>query len=110
LRLAVSNLVRNAAVHAGAGRRQAHVAVTIAPSEVEPVVRVDDDGPGIDPADRERLLRPFERGPASAGSGLGLALVSRVARLHGGELRLGESQLGGLCAELALRTDAGVTQ
>ena len=47
-----------------------------------------DDGPGISPADRARLLRPFEQlNLQSSGSGLGLALVQTVAQRHGAEVR-----------------------
>lgn len=70
---------------------------------------VEDDGPGIAPADREQALKPFarldaarnqDRGP---GVGLGLAIADDIARSHGGRLRLGESaDLGGLKVELIL--------
>jgi signal transduction histidine kinase len=58
-------------------------------------VVVDDDGPGIDAADRERVLRRFERGAGSGGSGLGLAIAHQVATAHGGGVRIGDSPLGG---------------
>ena len=65
---------------------------------------VEDDGPGIDGVDAERALergaRLDETGPA--GSGLGLSIVADLAMLHGGSLRLGRSNLGGLRAELTL--------
>lgn len=48
-------------------------------------IAVSDDGPGIAPADRERVFERFVRLQADAvGSGLGLAVVRRVAELHGG--------------------------
>lgn len=64
-------------------------------------VTVDDDGPGIPADQRQRLLRPFERGEpsrnrASGGSGLGLAIANRVVRRHGGRLELGDAPGGGL--------------
>ncbi len=70
---------------------------------------VEDDGPGI-PADlRDDAVRPFVRlDPArnqdrGSGVGLGLSIVSDIARTHGGMLRLSESEtLGGLKAELIL--------
>ncbi|MDQ2104023.1 ATP-binding protein, partial [Azospirillum isscasi] len=66
-------------------------------------VAVEDDGPGL-PADRRDAvpapgLRLDESTP---GSGLGLAVVRDVARLYGGDLRLGDSPLGGLRVELVL--------
>ena len=54
----------------------------------------------------ERLMRPFERGEAarsgSGGAGLGLPIVQRIARMHGGDLRLLANAPHGLRAELAL--------
>jgi signal transduction histidine kinase len=51
-------------------------------------ITVDDDGPGIDEADRERVFEPFYRGDGALrrtpGNGLGLALVRHIAESHGG--------------------------
>jgi two-component system osmolarity sensor histidine kinase EnvZ len=51
-----------------------------------------DEGPGIPPTETERIKRPFARLESArsnaAGAGLGLAIVDRVARAHGGELQL----------------------
>ena len=73
------------------------------------VIEVDDDGPGIGEADRERLFEPFHRGEPSrsretGGVGLGLAVVRSVARAHGGEATLTNRAGGGLraCARLPL--------
>lgn len=67
------------------------------------VLAIEDDGPGIAPELREAVLargiRADERVP---GSGLGLDIVRETAALYGGELRLLESELGGLRAELWL--------
>ena len=62
------------------------------------VLSVDDSGPGIAPAERERVFDRFYRVPGSApgGSGLGLAIVKAIAQGLGGQVRLGESALGGL--------------
>jgi two-component system sensor histidine kinase RstB len=60
------------------------------------VVDVDDDGPGIAVADRERVFDPFVRlGDSGNGVGLGLALVQRIVAGHGGAVRIEESPLGG---------------
>ena len=62
-------------------------------------LEVSDDGPGIAPQFRERALAPFgrlERDAAMPGSGLGLALVAAITRLHGGRLELAEGAGGGL--------------
>jgi hypothetical protein len=53
---------------------------------------VDDDGPGIEPDDRERVFDRFTRLDAgrardAGGSGLGLALVKRIVEAHGGHVR-----------------------
>jgi signal transduction histidine kinase len=72
-------------------------------------ITVSDEGEGVDAADRERLVRPFERGvnlrhPA-AGLGMGLAVASTVAASHGGRLLLSEGPEGGLRASLELPAD-----
>ena len=62
------------------------------------VVHVDDSGPGIPPEDRDRIFDRFAQlDPArsSGGTGLGLALARGIARLHGGDLEVGTSPLGG---------------
>lgn len=69
------------------GRRSSHV-----------VVRVEDDGPGIPPGQRERVVEPFHRlHPWSEveGTGMGLAICARLVERAGGELEVGESALGG---------------
>ncbi|HTC18032.1 MAG TPA: ATP-binding protein, partial [Stellaceae bacterium] len=68
---------------------------------------VDDDGPGIAPAERENVFRPFfrldtSRNPETGGTGLGLAIARDVARGHGGDILLEDSPQGGLRARLRL--------
>jgi two-component system, OmpR family, osmolarity sensor histidine kinase EnvZ len=69
---------------------------------------VEDDGPGIPRARRDEALAPFARLDAArapnrgGGAGLGLTIAADIARSHGGALRLGDSELGGLKAELVL--------
>jgi signal transduction histidine kinase len=102
LRLALDNLLNNAALH---GRADGRVEVRVAGNDEEFVrAVVSDDGPGIAAVDRERLRERFARGqqPRASGSGLGLALVDQQARLHGGRLELDESPNGGLEATLLL--------
>jgi two-component system osmolarity sensor histidine kinase EnvZ len=70
-------------------------------------IHVDDDGPGIPPERHEDAFRPFmrldeARTQNTPGTGLGLTLARDTARAHGGDLRLGESPLGGLRASLRL--------
>ena len=81
---ATINLLKNAVVHAGDG---AVINVTID----EQSLSVEDNGPGVDTTDLDRLVEFFVRGDASrgtAGSGLGLALVKAVADHHGAGLIL----------------------
>jgi signal transduction histidine kinase len=65
-----------------------------------------DEGPGIDPAERERVFERFFRGEAarggSAGTGLGLPLVEALAERWGGSVRLADRPEGGTSAEVAL--------
>jgi two-component system, OmpR family, sensor histidine kinase PrrB len=99
LRLVIDNLLDNAALH---GRPGGRVRVGLEREDGALVVRVEDDGPGIPAADRERVLEPFARGDGATapGTGLGLAIVAQQVALHGGELRVGESEaLGGLAVE-----------
>lgn len=66
-------------------------------------IRVDDDGPGLEPEERERALERGERLDESVpGSGLGLAIVRDIAKLYGGNFVLGDSDTGGLDARLTL--------
>ncbi|MCL7461570.1 ATP-binding protein [Pseudomonas sp. NW5] len=65
---------------------------------------VADSGPGVPPEQRERLFQRFFRleSGAGAGAGLGLSIVQRIVELHGGEIRLQASPLGGLQIEVWL--------
>lgn len=87
------NLVDNACKYAGpaATDRAIHLAAARTDGRVE--VRVTDHGPGLDPAVRARLFRPFSKSVHEAantapGLGLGLALSRRLARNMGADLRL----------------------
>ena len=66
----------------------------------QPLVRliVDDDGPGLTPAQRDRVARRGSRlDQSKPGSGLGLSIVMELAALYGGHLALGTAPIGG-CA------------
>jgi two-component system, OmpR family, osmolarity sensor histidine kinase EnvZ len=101
LRRCLGNLVANAQ------RFGNHVWLTgVAVAEGVDIL-VDDDGPGIQPADRERVFRAFarlepSRNPSTGGVGLGLTIARDVARGHGGEVSLETSPQGGLRARLHL--------
>jgi signal transduction histidine kinase len=64
---------------------------------------VDDDGPGLSPAEREQVARRGLRlDETKPGSGLGLSIVLELASLYGGNLTLSTAPIGGLRAELVL--------
>ena len=103
LRLLVDNLLANAALH---GRVSGRVRVRLERDAGSVLVSVEDDGPGIAADARAALLEPFARGPGTTapGTGLGLAIVAQQVALHGGDLRLADSPLGGLAVEVRLPT------
>ncbi len=86
-----SNTVRRLPLKSGNGAEpEVEVSIERRRGRMAEIV-VTDHGPGVPPADRERVLGRFVRLEASRsepGSGLGLSLVAAVARLHGGALRL----------------------
>ncbi|UXU89122.1 ATP-binding protein [Burkholderia sp. S-53] len=93
---ALLNLIRNGARYAS--RRVLLAAAGDRSGAL--VLSVDDDGPGIPAAERARVFEPFQRLDSSrdrqtGGFGLGLAIVRRVALVHGGDVRLEDSPLGG---------------
>jgi signal transduction histidine kinase len=66
-------------------------------------LQVDDDGPGLAPAERDEVLTRGKRlDESKPGTGLGLSIVLELAKLYNGSLKLGNSPLGGLRAELVL--------
>ncbi|WP_418320018.1 ATP-binding protein [Piscinibacter sakaiensis] len=103
LALLVRNLVDNALRHSPAG---AAVEVTVDAPAGQPLLQVDDAGPGIPEADRQRVFdRFFRREPGDGdGSGLGLAIVSTIAKRHRASVELGDSTRGGLRASVRFPT------
>lgn len=103
LSAAIRNLLSNAIKFTGAG-----MPVRICVSTGRPLhsVVVEDGGSGIPPGEMERIFDPFYRGPEAraekTGFGLGLPLLRRVALAHGGDVRVGASDLGGARFELRL--------
>ena len=104
LRVLVRNLADNAVRYAPRGAR---VELSVSQPEGRPKLQVDDSGPGIPPAERERVFDRFYRRSLGdeSGSGLGLAIVRSVAQRHGAEVALEDSPLGGL--RVTLRFAAG---
>jgi two-component system sensor histidine kinase PrrB len=102
IRLAIANIVRNALVHGVPADGSVQRVVV---SVVGATVTVDDNGPGVEPADRQRVLERFERG-GGHGSGLGLAIAQQVAIAHGGSVTIASSPLGGARVVLSLAPPA----
>lgn len=99
LRRAVRNLLDNARRHAPGTTPQ----VSLTAVDGGCVIRVCDQGPGVPQADVERIFEPFVRLPGRGdGTGLGLSLVRRIARQHGGEARCLPQMGGGVCFEIWL--------
>jgi two-component system osmolarity sensor histidine kinase EnvZ len=96
---AVANLVNNAARFAD------QVAIRARRQGSSLFVEVEDDGPGIPETEREHVFRPFyrldhARNQDAGSTGLGLAIARDIARIHGGDIALSQSRLGGLKAVL----------
>ena len=97
-----TNLGINAAQHATTS-----VSFSCHLHEGRAVAAVEDDGPGIREEDRERVFERFvrldeSRQRNSGGTGLGLAVARAIARAHGGEARVAESDQGGARIEVVL--------
>jgi signal transduction histidine kinase len=102
LRRVLRNLGDNAARHA-----RTRVAFALGAHDGAVALAVDDDGPGIPEADRERVLERFvrlddARARDAGGSGLGLAIASELVAAHGGTLSITTSRLGGARIEVKL--------
>ncbi len=95
----VGNLLENAAKYGGGS-----VFVTIQRDGNMAEILIEDDGAGISPADRDRVIdRGVRLDSGKPGTGLGLAIVRDVAEIYGGSIALEESEdLGGLLVRLRL--------
>jgi signal transduction histidine kinase len=105
LERAVRNLLDNADRHAGGA-----CCVQVRRHEGSVALTVDDAGPGVPPADRERIFERFVRGPHGArgslpGAGLGLAIVAETAARHGGAAWCSGSPCGGARMSLSLPSE-----
>ncbi|MBX6364945.1 MAG: HAMP domain-containing histidine kinase, partial [Gemmatimonadetes bacterium] len=97
LRQILLNLLDNAVKYGPRGQR-----VTLGLARDGDFARlwVDDEGPGIPPADRARVWEPYRRldrdiDRVTGGSGIGLAVVRSLVRLHGGDVAIADSPAGG---------------
>lgn len=101
LRRCITNLINNAVIY---GKR-VHLDLRQEDRRIRLTIR--DEGPGIAPEQFEHVFRPFvrmevSRSRATGGSGLGLTIARNIARGLGGDIRLSNHPLGGLCVELTL--------
>ncbi len=100
LAVLVRNLVDNAVRYSPPGAR---VKVAVRQQGGQVVLSVDDSGPGLEDADRDRLGERFFRLPGSleSGSGLGWSIVRRIAAVHGLKVQVSRSkELGGLAVRV----------
>ena len=90
------NLLSNAARHTPSGSK---IWIRVVPEGGGALLVVEDDGPGVPPEHREDIFQPFGQGAGapehSPGVGIGLAVVSRFAELHGGRAWVEEREGGG---------------
>lgn len=93
LESAIRNLLENAAAFTG---EEGEVRVTLGQEGDQLTIVVDDDGPGIDPADLPRVFeRFFSRRRERGGTGLGLAMTQAVVEAHGGSVAASNRSAGG---------------
>ena len=83
-----------------AGTRSTRVELSLQTTDATVELTVDDDGPGIDPDDRERVFERFTRlddGRArdAGGLGIGLAIVKAIVEQHGGTVTIDDAPIGG---------------
>ena len=108
LESALEGVVRNAIEYAGGAVRIRAYEKAVGKRAMV-VIECSDDGPGVPKPERGQLFEPFYRGAAAIsartkGTGIGLYLVRRVARMHGGDARLRFPPEGGTIAELTFRS------
>lgn len=87
------NLVDNAIRYTQA---EGHITISVSIEQGRVLLRVEDNGPGIEHAHRERVFERFYRvlGSGQSGSGLGLAIVAEVVKRHGAEIKLEQGSNG----------------
>lgn len=103
---AIQNLITNAMRYGRSEDGKLRLSMTIRKSadKLKAELIVDDAGKGLPAEERERVMRPFERGESArsgvTGSGLGLAIVDRIVRRSGGTVTLGDAEPHGLRVEV----------
>jgi nitrogen fixation/metabolism regulation signal transduction histidine kinase len=108
LRRTLDNLVRNAvqAVAASGPEGGGRVIVAARREKTSAVLEVRDDGPGIAPADRDRVFDPYFT-TKDEGTGLGLAIVKKVVLEHGGSIECVKAKEGGAAFRIRLPSRSG---
>lgn len=94
LRQALVNLINNAAEACRDAQVEPQIDISVRSQAGEIAVRIDDNGPGVPPEDRERIFDPYVTGKHD-GTGLGLAIVKKIVLDHGGQIAVEDSPLGG---------------
>ena len=102
----VQNLLTNAVRHA-----RSRVAVGVVERDHTITLTVEDDGPGIDPADRDRVFDRFARlddarSRDRGGAGLGLSIAKAIVDAHDGTITVDDSALGGASFQVRLPANA----
>ena len=98
----VTVLVDNACRYAGEGGK---VQLSVSGSNGSAILTVDDSGPGIPEAERERVLERFHRATtAPGGAGLGLAIADAVVSATSGQWQIGTAPAGGARVQVTWRT------
>jgi signal transduction histidine kinase len=108
LQLALRQLLDNAVKYSPGSER---IEIGVECREGNVIFWVADDGPGVPAADRERVFNRFFRGSQQKhsvpGSGVGLAVVRQIARAHGGDAVLADTQRGGARFEIVVPATRG---
>jgi signal transduction histidine kinase len=105
LRTVLTHLIRNAVAFSPEG---GEVRLTLRRAAEFVDVLIEDDGPGLDPAELPRLMRPFEQGEAALvrrgeGAGLGLTIAELTCQAMGARLSLRPGRAGGTSARVRLK-------
>jgi signal transduction histidine kinase len=93
----LTNLLSNAARY---GPLDGEIRLTMEPNGVHAIIGIEDQGPGVPPAERERIFEKFYRAPGAdrrsrKGLGLGLTIVRDLVAAHGGKVRVDDAPWGG---------------
>lgn len=105
----LTNLIDNAITYTPAGGQ---IVVRVLPRDSSVLLEVQDNGPGLSDADKEKVFQPFYRALSSSashpgGTGLGMSIVSEVVQLHQGRITLEDVQAGAAFADSTNPTPGG---